>query len=331
VAVRNVLVTGGAGFIGSHLAEALVARGDRVHVIDDLSTGRMENLAGVQGHPAFSYTIDNITNESLLAQLVDQADEIYHLAAAVGVRLVVEDPVRTIETNIYPTELLLRLANRHAPKKRLFLASTSEVYGKIKKERLSENDDMLLGPTTKGRWAYACSKAVDEFLAISYHREHGLPVVVARFFNVVGPRQVGHYGKVVPRFVEQAIAGGPIIVYDDGLQVRCFAHVADVIAGVLALSQSPAALGQVFNLGSDQPVTIRGLAEMVRDLVDPKLQIKHIPYSEAYREGFEDIRARVPNLTKIRKAVGYEPRHSLEQILKELIAMKRQAAAGERA
>jgi nucleoside-diphosphate-sugar epimerase len=310
------LVTGGAGFIGSHLAEALVASGRRVHVIDDLSTGSLDNLEHVKDDPALSCTIADITNPSVLAEHVEWADEVYHLAAAVGVRLVVEDPVRTIETNIYPTEMLLRLANQSG--KRVFLASTSEVYGKSDKQPLSEDDDMVLGPTTKGRWSYACSKAVDEFLAISYHRQHGLPVVVARLFNVVGPRQVGRYGMVVPRFVEQALAGGPIVVYDDGRQVRCFAHVSDVVGGIMGLMASEAALGGVFNLGSDRPVTIRELAELVRDQVDPPIEIKHIPYAQAYKEGFEDIRTRVPDLSKIRAAIGYEPKVTLEQILQDL-------------
>ena len=324
--LRQALITGGAGFIGSHLAEALVARGDRVHVIDDLSTGRIANLDGLKGRPSFSYTIGDITNEPLLAELVDRADEVYHLAAAVGVRLVVDSPVHTIETNIYPTELLLRLANKKS--KKVLVVSSSEVYGKLATDCLCEDDDMLLGPTPKGRWAYACSKAVDEFLAVSYHRQHGLPVVVVRLFTVVGPRQVGHYGMVVPRFVEQALAGGPIVVYDDGEQVRCFAHVGDVVEGMIGLMRSDEAVGGVFNLGSDDAVTIRRLAEMVRDLVDPSIPIKHIPYADAYGPGFEDIRTRVPDLTKIRNTIRYEPKRRLETILKELIDSGRRSDSG---
>jgi len=324
--VAQCLVTGGAGFIGSHLAEALVARGDRVHVIDDLSTGSIANLDALKDHPHFSYTIDDIAKPPVMAELVDRSDEVYHLAAAVGVRLVVDDPVHTIETNIYPTELLLRLVNKKG--KRLLLASTSEVYGKNHKQRLSESDDMVLGPTTKGRWSYACSKAVDEFLALSYHRQNGLPVVITRLFNVVGPRQVGRYGMVVPRFIDQALAGEPITVYDDGNQIRCFAHVSDVVDALIKLMRTPGAAGQVFNVGSDKPVTIQGLAELVRDLAGGGVEVGHIAYADAYEAGFEDIRTRVPDLTKIREAIGYAPRHDLETILKDLIALKREQPSG---
>jgi UDP-glucose 4-epimerase len=319
--MQTSLVTGGAGFIGSHLVEALLASGRQVLVLDDLSTGSMANLERVRNHPHLQIVLDSITNEACLSDLVAQADTVYHLAAVVGVRLVLEEPIRTVATNIGPTEAILRLLeSRPRP---LFLASTSEVYGKNPKTPLAEDDDLVLGPTSRGRWIYACSKALDEYLALSYHRRCGLPVVVGRFFNVVGPRQVGRYGMVVPRFVEQALTGGPIVVYDDGLQVRCFAHVADVVRGLIDLMASSQAVGRVFNLGSDQAVSIRELAERIARLVDPGLAIEHIPYAEAYAPGFEDIRHRVPDLTRIRETIGYRPRHCLDDIIGEVIAWKR--------
>jgi UDP-glucose 4-epimerase len=319
--MHTTLVTGGAGFIGSHLVEGLLAAGQRVLVLDDLSTGSLSNLDKVASHPQLHFYRDGITNEARLSELIAQADDVYHLAAVVGVRLVLDEPVRTVATNIGPTETILRLAD--ALSKPLFLASTSEVYGKSAKIPLSEEDDLVLGPTTKGRWIYACSKALDEYLALSYHRRNGLPVVVGRFFNVVGPRQVGRYGMVVPRFVDQALAGGPLLVYDDGRQVRCFAHVADIVRGMRELMACPAAVGKVFNLGSDEPMTIRGLAERVVRCVDPGLKIEHIPYSQAYAPSFEDIQQRVPDLTRIRETIGYRPRYRLDDILQEVIAWKR--------
>jgi UDP-glucose 4-epimerase len=315
------LVTGGAGFIGSHLVEALLAAGRRVVVLDDLSTGSVANLDAVRTHPALRLVIDSISNEPLLAELIAAANDVYHLAAVVGVRLVLEQPDRTVATNVGPTETILRLA---APRRLpLFLASTSEVYGKNPKVPLAEEDDLVLGPTEKGRWVYACSKALDEYLALGWHQRAGLPVVIGRFFNVVGPRQVGRYGMVLPRFVDQALTGGPLVVYDDGRQVRCFAHVADVVRGVLDLMACPAAAGRVFNLGSDQPVTIRELAEAVAGAVDPGLAIEHIPYAQAYAPGFEDIRCRVPDLTRVRNTVGYRPRLTLEDVVREVVAWKR--------
>jgi UDP-glucose 4-epimerase len=320
--MHTCLVTGGAGFIGSHLVEALLAAGRQVVVLDDLSTGTMANLERVQRHPHLRVVVDSINNEGRLAELVNQADEVYHLAAVVGVRLVLDEPARTVATHIGPTEFILRLVDRqHKP---LFLASTSEVYGKNPHPTLTEEDDLVLGPTSKGRWIYACSKALDEYLALSYHQKSGLPVVVGRFFNVVGPRQVGRYGMVLPRFVDQALTGGPLVVYDDGQQVRCFGHVSDIVRGIQGLMACPAAAGKVFNLGSDEPVTIRGLAERVARLVDPDLVIEHIPYATAYAPGFEDIRQRVPNLTRIRKTIGYEPRYRLDDILREVIGWKRE-------
>jgi UDP-glucose 4-epimerase len=323
--MQTSLVTGGAGFIGSHLVEALLAAGRRVLVLDDLSTGAMTNLQRVHKHPNLNIYIDSIANEQRIAELIEQADEIFHLAAVVGVRLVLDEPARTVATHIGPTELILRLVD--AGRKPLFLASTSEVYGKNPKLPLAEEDDLLLGPTSKGRWIYACSKALDEYLALSYFQRTGLPVVVGRFFNVVGPRQVGRYGMVVPRFVDQALTGGPLVVYDDGRQVRCFAHVADIVRGIMALMACPDAAGKVFNLGSDEAVTIRQLAERVVRLVDPSLVIEHIPYANAYAPGFEDIRARVPDLTRIRTTIGYCPNHQLDDILREVITWKRQLSS----
>jgi UDP-glucose 4-epimerase len=320
---HSTLVTGGAGFIGSHLVEALLERGRRVTVLDDLSTGTAGNLDRVRAHPHLEVVIDDVGNEARLAELIGRADEVYHLAAAVGVRLVLEQPIRTVNTNIGPTEAVLRLAAaRHRP---VFLASTSEVYGKNPKVPLAEDDDLVLGPTSKGRWVYACSKALDEYLALGYHQRTGLPVVVGRFFNVVGPRQVGRYGMVLPRFIDQALAGGPLVVYDDGRQVRCFGHVADVVRGVLDLMACPAAVGRVFNLGSDQPVTIRELAERVAGIIDRDLAIEHIPYAQAYAPSFEDIRCRVPDLTRVRETIGYRPQYTLDDVLREIVAWKREA------
>jgi UDP-glucose 4-epimerase len=312
------LVTGGAGFIGSHLVEALLAAGRDVIVLDDFSTGSADNLAAVRSHPRLVVVADSVANEPRLAELIARSDEVYHLAAVVGVRLVLEAPELTVATNVGATESLMRLLEKQP--KPLFLASTSEVYGKNPKSPLSEDDDLVLGPTTKGRWIYACSKALDEYLALAYHQKSGLPVVVGRFFNVVGPRQVGRYGMVLPRFVDQARQGGPLVVYDDGQQVRCFAHVADVVRGVLGLMACPAAVGQVFNLGSDEPITIRALAELVARIVDPGLRIEHIPYSQAYAPSFEDIRCRVPDLTRIRRVIGYAPRYRLEDVVREVVA-----------
>ncbi len=318
--MHTSLVTGGAGFIGSHLVEALLALDRRVLVIDDLSTGSAANLEKVKNHPQLHLVIDSVAQEKRLTELVREADDIFHLAAVVGVRLVLDDPVRTVATNVGPTEILLRLLADHP--KPMFLASTSEVYGKNPKSPLAEDDDLVLGPTSKGRWIYACSKAMDEFLALSYARS-GLPIVIGRFFNVVGPRQVGRFGMVLPRFVDQALAGGPLVVYDDGRQIRCFAHVADIIQSVLDLMACPAARGRVFNLGSDQPVTIRGLAEKVAAVVDPDLRIEHIPYTTAYAAGFEDIQCRIPDLTRIRTTIDYQPCYRLDDIVREVVAWKR--------
>ncbi|HEY2252806.1 MAG TPA: NAD-dependent epimerase/dehydratase family protein [Planctomycetaceae bacterium] len=321
----HCLVTGGAGFIGSHLTEHLLARGHEVSVLDDLSTGREDNLRSVAGHPRLHVRTGSITDPILLADVVRSVEVIFHLAAAVGVRLVADDPVRTIETNIYPTEVLLRLAVQG--KQKFFLASTSEVFGKNPKERWTEEDDLHLGATSHPRWAYGCSKAIDEFLALAYHRKYGLDVVVGRFFNVVGPRQVGHYGMVIPRFVDQALAGGPVVVYDDGGQVRCFSHVREVVDIIARLMETPAAVGRVFNVGSDQPVSIRELAQAVIQRIDPKIALKFIPYQEAYGADFEDVRRRVPDLTRLETTLGTKPHLALGEILDDIIRHKQGGAA----
>lgn len=324
--METILVTGGAGFIGSHLVEALLTRDRRVIVLDDLSTGSIDNLAAVRDHPHLRIVLDSITSANTLARLLDEVDVVYHLAAVVGVRRVLEEPELTVAINVDPTEQILRhLEARPRP---LFLASTSEVYGKNPKSPLSEDDDVVLGPTTRSRWIYACTKAMDEYLALAAHQRTGLPVVIGRFFNVVGPRQIGRYGMVLPRFVDQALAGGPVVVYDDGRQVRCFGHVADVVRGVLALMENPSAVGRVYNLGSDRPVTIGELAKTVVRLVNPTLSIEHLPYEEAYAPGFEDIRSRVPDLTRVRQTIGYEAAHTLEDIVRGVIAWRREMLHG---
>ena len=319
--MARCLVTGGAGFIGSHLTERLLELGHEVTVLDNLSTGRNDNLKAVADHPRLTVQVGSITDELVLAEAVRRVDVIYHLAAAVGVKLVADDPVRTIETNIYPTELLLRMAVQGNQK--FFLASTSEVFGKNPKERWTEEDDLHLGPTSRPRWAYGCSKAIDEFLALAYNRKFDLNVVVGRFFNVVGPRQVGHYGMVIPRFVDQALDGGPVVVYDDGQQVRCFAHVREVVDAIIGLMETPDAAGRVFNIGSDQPVSIRALAEKIIERVDPKIAIEFLPYSKAYGDDFEDVRRRVPDLTRLETTLGRKPSLPLGAILDDVIRWKR--------
>lgn len=318
--MARCLVTGGAGFIGSHLTERLLDLGHDVTVLDDLSTGRAENLHTVAQHPRLRIRHGSITDEMALSESAYDCETIYHLAAAVGVKLVADDPVRTIETNIYPTEMLLRLAIQG--QRKVFLASTSEVFGKNPKEKWTEEDDLHLGPTSRPRWAYGCSKAIDEFLALAYHREFQLPVVIGRFFNVVGPRQVGHYGMVIPRFVDQALDGKPLQVYDDGGQVRCFGHVREVVECVIRLMETPAAYGSVFNVGSDQPVSIRQLAEEVIRRVNPSLSIEYLPYSRAYGDDFEDVRRRVPDLSRLERTIGFKPSLPLGRILDDIIAWK---------
>lgn len=337
--MRHCLVTGGAGFIGSHLTEALLARGDRVSVIDDESTGSVGNLAAAWNHPRLSYTRGTVADEGLVARLVTEVDEVYHLAAAVGVQLIAQSPIRTIETNIYTTELLLRQLGQLIDAGRsvkFFMASTSEVYGKNPKPQWTEEDDIVLGSTTRPRWSYGASKAIDEFLALAYWRERRLPVVVARLFNVVGPRQTGAYGMVLPRLVDAALSGGPLVVHDDGKQERCFAHVSDVVRMILALMASPAAVGGVCNVGSDQPVSILDLARRVIVVVEDMqhdhsssstrhnpLRIEFQTYAEAYGEDFEDCRRRVPDLTKLRQLTGLQARYGLDDIIRELVARKK--------
>jgi UDP-glucose 4-epimerase len=323
--LRTFLVTGGAGFIGSHLAEALLARGDAVHVLDDLSTGSIRNVEALKAHPRFRYTIDTLFNEPVAAELIDSCDAVFHLAAAVGVRLIVESPVRTIETNVHGTEIVLK----HAAKKGrpVLVASTSEVYGKSDKVPFAEDDDLVLGPTTRGRWSYAASKLVDEFLALSYGKERKLPVVIARLFNTVGPRQTGRYGMVIPTFVRQALAGRPLTVYGDGRQSRCFADVRDVVGALLRLLDEPRARGQVFNVGNDEEITIRALAERVIARAGGRAEIRHVPYDEAYEAGFEDMRRRIPDLRKIASLIGYRPTAGIDAILDRVIAFERAAGA----
>jgi UDP-glucose 4-epimerase len=313
----RALVTGGAGFIGSHLSDALLAQGHDVLILDNLSTGSIDNIAHLKGRPGFEYFIDTVNNEGLLAELIDRSDVVFHFAAAVGVKLIVEQPVYTIETNVHGTEVVLKHANKK--KKLVVLASTSEVYGKSDDVPFREDSDLVLGPTPKHRWAYACSKAIDEFLALAYWKERKLPVIIVRFFNTVGPRQTGQYGMVIPNFVRQALAGEAITVFGDGKQSRAFTHVADVVAALLKLVVEPKAIGQVINIGNMQEVTMTQLAERVRDLSGSKSIIKHIPYDEAYESGFEDMPRRVPDLSRVKGLIGYEPKHDLDDILVQVI------------
>ena len=313
----HYLITGGAGFIGSHLAESLLERGDSVTVLDDLSTGSIRNIEHLKGHPDFHYEIDSVENKPLLAELVDGADQVFHLAAAVGVRLVVESPVRTIETNVRCTEIVLAAACKK--RKKVLIASTSEVYGKSRDIPFREDGDLVIGATTRGRWSYACSKALDEFLAIAYWRERRCPTVIARFFTTVGPRQTGRYGMVVPRFVSQALRNDPITVYGDGQQSRCFTHVKDTVNAAMALMDSDATVGEVYNIGNDEEITILELAERIRELSGSESPIEFVPYREAFGENFEDMPRRVPSLEKIRRTVGYDPRYGLDDVLEAVI------------
>jgi len=313
----HYLITGGAGFIGSHLAESLLDRGDSVTVLDDLSTGSIRNIEHLKGHPDFHYEIDSVENKPLLAELVDGADQVFHLAAAVGVRLVLESPVRTIEINVRGTELVLAAACKK--RKKVLIASTSEVYGKSRDIPFREDGDLVIGATTRGRWSYACSKALDEFLAIAYWRERRCPTVIARFFNTVGPRQTGRYGMVVPRFVSQALRNDPITVYGDGQQSRCFTHVKDTVNAAIALMDSDATVGEVYNIGSDEEITILELAERIRELSGSESPIEFVPYREAFGENFEDIPRRVPSLEKIRSEVGHDLQYGLDDVLEAVI------------
>jgi len=315
----KTLITGGAGFVGSHLAEALLARGDEVYVLDNLSTGSIENIEHLKGQARFHYAIESIMSEPVTAELVDRVEVVYHLAAAVGVRLIVESPVNTIETNVHGTEMILKLANKK--KKKVIVASTSEVYGKSELVPFREDADLVMGPTSKGRWSYACSKAIDEFLALAYHKEKRLPVVVVRLFNTVGPRQTGRYGMVIPNLVKQALLGHPLTVYGDGTQSRCFTYIADVVGALIRLSEVKGAVGEVFNIGNDrEEITIMDLARRVQTQTGSKSEIVLVPYDTAYEEGFEDMQRRVPDLAKIRSLIGYEPRVQLDEILERVIA-----------
>ena len=312
------LITGGAGFIGSHLAEALVAQGDRVHILDDLSTGSIDNVRHLKKDPAFEYTIDTCASPSIVAELVDEADIVYHLAAAVGVDLIIDSPVRTIETNVHCTEVVLAQASKK--KKPVFIASTSEVYGKSKDLPFREDGDFVLGGSSTGRWSYACSKAIDEFLALAYWKERKLPTVVARLFNTVGPRQTGRYGMVVPTLVQQALAGRPLTVYGDGTQTRCFCHVDDVVRALVALmAMGEPAYGEVYNIGSQEELSILELASRVIELTGSDSEIHMIPYESAYEAGFEDMPRRYPDVTKIGRALGWSSAHTLDDILSDVI------------
>ncbi len=318
VTIQTCLITGGAGFIGSHLAEYLLDQGHRVIVVDDLSTGCASNLDQIIDDQRMEYIQGSVADQDLVADVVDRSDRVYHLAAAVGVALIAKQPIQTIERNIYPTQLILnRLGQRADGGQQVpcFIASTSEVYGKNPKPTWSEEDDLVFGATTKPRWSYGVSKAIDEFLGLAFYKEHGLPVVVGRFFNVVGPRQTGAYGMVLPRFVDSALRGQPLVVHDDGKQVRCFAHVDDVVRAVVTLVETPAAAGRVYNIGSDVAISILELAKRVIERVNPAATIDFQTYADAYDESFEDIRRRVPDLSRIARTIGYQPTKDLDAII----------------
>ena len=318
----RVLITGGAGFVGSHLCEALLDRGDEVFILDNLSTGSIDNVVHLKQNPRFHYTIDTVSNEPIVAELVDRCDIVVHLAAAVGVKLIVEQPVHTIETNVHGTEVVLKHANKK--KKLVLIASTSEVYGKSTDVPFREDADLVLGPTVKHRWAYACSKLIDEFLALAYWKERKLPVIVVRLFNTVGPRQTGQYGMVIPSFVRQALAGQPITVFGDGTQSRSFTYVGDVVRAMVALIDEPRAIGQVFNIGNGKEITIGELAEKVKKMTGSSSEIVMVPYEKAYEAGFEDMPRRVPDIGRIQALVGYRPTVELDETLTRVIEHFRQ-------
>lgn len=315
--MAHILVTGGAGFIGSHLSEALLRRGDRVTVLDDLSTGSRENIYHLHEDPNFEFVLGTILDAGVVDALVSQCQMVFHLAAAVGVKYIIENPLASLRINIKGTENVFEAANRY--KRKVILASTSEVYGKNEKESLSEDDDRVLGSTAITRWGYSCTKAFDEFLALAYWREKKLPVVTLRFFNTCGPRQTGEYGMVVPRFVKAALLGHPLLVYGDGKQIRCFSCVDDVVEGMLALAEHPGAEGEIFNLGSTEPISIEELAQRIVKMTKSVSAIKYIPYEQAFEKGFEDLRRRVPDISKARKLVGFEPKTSLDELLRSVI------------
>jgi len=314
----NLLITGGAGFIGSHLADTLIARGDEVYVIDDLSTGSLENIAHLRSHPRFHLVIDSCMNEAVMNELINRVDHIYHLAAVVGVKLVVDSPVRTLETNLKSSEIVFSLAHRFG--KKVLLASTSEVYGRhFENKPLKETDERIYGPTTVGRWSYAGAKAIDEFMALAYHRERNLDVVIVRFFNTVGPRQTGQYGMVIPRFVQAALQGNTISVYGDGSQSRSFTYVGDAVTAITGLMRHPEAIGEVYNVGNGEEITIMQLAQKVKAMTNSASEIRCIPYDVAYGKGFEDMEFRTPDITKIHQAIGYRPTVNLDNILRRVI------------
>ncbi|MBM4423101.1 MAG: NAD-dependent epimerase/dehydratase family protein [Chloroflexi bacterium] len=323
----RALITGGAGFIGSHLSEALLAAGHSLMVVDDLSTGRFENIKPLTANPNFRFAIETITNETVMDRLVSECDLIFHLAAAVGVELIVQSPVHTIETNIMGSEMVLRTARRYG--KKVLIASTSELYGKSDSVPFKEDDDSVFGPTVRSRWSYAVSKAVDEFLALAYHQEKGLPVVIFRLFNTIGPRQRGRYGMVAPRFVRQALAGESLTVYDDGQQSRCFCNVSDVVRGIIGLAESPQAEGGVFNIGSAEEITILDLARRVKARTNSSSEIILVPYEQAHAAGFEDMRRRVPDTSKINALTGWKPTIPLDQTLDQIIAFYRTEGRSE--
>lgn len=321
----RVLITGGAGFVGSHLTDHLLAQGAEIWAVDNLSTGSIENIEHLKGNPRYHYQVEDIMNAPVMAELVDRCDVIFHLAAAVGVRLIVESPVRTIETNIAGTETILSLAEKK--KKMVVIASTSEVYGKSTKVPFCEDDDLVIGPTVKGRWSYACSKAIDEFLALAYWKEKKVPVIIVRLFNTVGPRQTGRYGMVLPNFVRQALGNEPLTIYGTGKQSRCFGYVGDVVEALAKLVRQEKAVGEVFNIGSDEEVTIEELARRVIQLTGSSSSLVYVPYEKAYEEGFEDMLRRVPSLNKIGALIGYRPKTSLDQIIEKVIEFQKAMAA----
>ena len=320
----NILITGGAGFIGSHLADRCLGEGWPVAILDDLSTGSFANISHLKGRRDFSYSIDTVFNAPLVAELVDSCDIIFHLAAAVGVRLIVDSPVHTIETNVHGTEVVLRAAAKK--QKRIIVASTSEVYGKSENIPFREDDDLVMGATTRGRWSYACSKAIDEFLTLAYFNEKRVPATVVRLFNTVGPRQTGRYGMVVPNFVQQALCGKPITIHGEGTQTRCFGYVGDAVEALVRIAVAPDLAGEVLNVGNDEEISIRALAEMVRERTGSNSEIVHLPYSSVYGPGFEDMQRRVPSLEKLARLIGYRPRTSLATILDEVAAELRVAS-----
>ena len=313
----KILITGGAGFIGSHLAEKLLNNGHKVSVLDNLSTGKLSNISHLKGNPDFDYTIDTILHRKVLEQLIKDSDQVYHLAAAVGVKYIIDNPLLSLQTNIIGTENVLELANKY--KKKVLVASTSEIYGKSEQIPFKEEDDRLLGSTHISRWSYSSSKAIDEFLALAYYREKKLPVVIVRCFNTVGPRQSGQYGMVLPKFVKNALLDHPLTIYGDGKQSRCFADVADVVEGIIKLMAEKKAEGQIFNIGTTEEITIDELAQKIKKMTNSKSKIEYIKYDDAYEEGFEDMRRRIPDLTKINKMIGFEPKYKLKDILERVI------------